>query len=788
MNSKPNVILRQVSLAALIAAGAHGNAYAKTVPAQVLANQASATSQNDQAASDQSGAALSEIIVTATRRSENLQRVGISVTAFSSEQIQQLGFRNAVDLVRQTPGLSINSSSPSNTNVNIRGVSQNDFADHLEGPIAVYSDDGYLGNAGAVNVQTYDLERVEILRGPQGTLFGRNATGGLIHFISRPPTDQFEAFGQVDVGERDLIQFEGAVSGPLSDHVRARLSFAGTHDDGYVKNLIGADPGNRNNYSGRLQIVADLSDVTQLKLQVNGNTNSGEHGTAAQGIATVPNALGLGTALGNAIGSWPNIVTGGIVTGTCAGCDILGYKGSSDIYKVSLSDPGTFERDIVHGQAKLTSELFGANLTTVSDYLYVRKNNLKTDSDGGPSQFFRYSTREKYHQFSQEVRLDGAVGRLKWLFGGYYLSIRGDYETSVLFDVSRYVGAPVCGVTSGFPCPTPIPGVIVSTDATYSIDVDSYAAYAQLNYELTSQLSVVGGVRYSRDDKTVDYIWSSNFYPPVAYNRSTDPTADRSFKNLSIRTEIDWHPTRDTLVYASFNRGWKGGNWAMPVFPPPITTVDFAVFPHKQERLDAYEVGLKTELWDSKIRFNIDAFYYDYHNYQAFTITGLNQSIFNKDAKAWGGEAELTVAPMRGLQFNLGAASITSRVYDMQSPTGVFYTARLPLAPKLSLNGLVRYEWAALGGKLAAQANFNTVGGAYFSVANEPITWQKRYFNGDLRLTYTAPGNHWNVGVWVRNVTDAKYKQFALDLSTLSIGGQVYAPPRWIGATFGFKL
>lgn len=735
---------------------------------------------------------LQEVIVTATRRSENLQDVGVSVTALSGQQLQNLGYTNAVDIIRQVPALNIISSSASNTNVNIRGISQNDFADHLEGPIAVYADDGYFGAAGALNGQIYDLERVEVLRGPQGTLFGRNATGGLIHYVSRAPTEAFEGYGRLDIGERDLAQFEGAVSGALAPGVRGRLSVAGVHEDGYVKNPIGPDPANRNNISARLQLAFDLGSKTELRLMVNGNTNSHERGPPLSGATLVADANGQGRALGpTEIGSWPNIILGGTITGACGGCNVLGYRQPDDPFVRSLSEAGRFTKDLFHTQAKLTSDLGFANLTVISDYVHLKKDFVEQDTDGTPSQFFRYATYQNYDQFSQEVRFDGVVGSLKWQAGGYYLNIRGDYAATVDLDVSRYVGAPVCGITPGFPpCPTPIPGVVGLNRADYAVDVDSFAAFTQLEYELSPQLSLIGGVRYTHDLKRAHYVWTTTAIPfptPTVYDRSTDPTARRTFENLSLKAEVDWRPAEDVLAYASFSRGFKGGNWAFPVFPPPITAAAFPLFPHKQERLDDYEIGLKTQFWDRRVRFNVGAFYYDYSNYQAFSLQGLAQSIFNRDAKAWGGEAELTVAPARGLEVSLSAASMRSRVYRMQYPTGATYTAELPFSPKLSLNGFVRYEWDALGGKASAQTSFNTVGPHFFNVPNEPYVREGRYFTADARLGYVSPAG-WDLAFWVKNLTNEEYRTAALDVSALSLGPQVYAPKRQFGATFGYKF
>src|SRR5580704_14392446 len=165
---------------------------------------------------------LAEIIVTAQRREQNLQDVGTSVTAFDANSVERLGLKDVTDIVGQTPGMQFNQYGATVTVYNLRGVSQNDFSDHQEAPIAVYSDDAYIANTGALAGSLFDLQRVEVLRGPQGTLFGRNATGGLIQYVSKQPTDAPEGYVQVTAGNYHFLQTEGAVGGPLSDRVDAR--------------------------------------------------------------------------------------------------------------------------------------------------------------------------------------------------------------------------------------------------------------------------------------------------------------------------------------------------------------------------------------------------------------------------------------------------------------------------------------------------------------------------------------------------------------------------------------
>ncbi|MEL7029672.1 MAG: TonB-dependent receptor plug domain-containing protein, partial [Pseudomonadota bacterium] len=198
-------------------------------------------------------AQVDEIVVTAQKREQSVQDVGIAISAFSGDQVDQLGWRDSESIAVQTPGLIATSfSGGSSTGLfSIRGISQNDFADHQEAPSAVYVDGVYLATTSQTTSELFDVERIEVLKGPQGTLFGRNATGGLVHIINKAPTEEFEGFGEVTVAEFNQIRVEGALSGPISDTVRARLSFLTDNADGYFENTnVGVQPARDNAFGG----------------------------------------------------------------------------------------------------------------------------------------------------------------------------------------------------------------------------------------------------------------------------------------------------------------------------------------------------------------------------------------------------------------------------------------------------------------------------------------------------------------------------------------------------------
>ena len=229
-------------------------------------------------------AALEEVIVTAQKREQNLQDVGVSVTAFTGKQIDEFGFTNSVDIVAQTPNLSFGTPTGegNNASLTLRGVGLSDFNDNNEGPVAVYVDEVYISALSGVTFQLFDLARVEVLRGPQGTLYGRNTTGGLVHFVSERPTEENEGYVQLTGGENSQFEVEGAISGSLTDIMQGRLSFAHNEHDGYVHNRGPGnnDANNTDNNAGRLQLAIQPTDTIDVLLNGHASKNDAHMGVS----------------------------------------------------------------------------------------------------------------------------------------------------------------------------------------------------------------------------------------------------------------------------------------------------------------------------------------------------------------------------------------------------------------------------------------------------------------------------------------------------------------------------
>lgn len=728
---------------------------------------------------------LEEIVVTAQKREQSLSDVGISVTAFSGDQIRELGYTNSMDIAAQTPALNIIQFHPSITNVNIRGVSQNDFTDHLEPPVAMYMDNAYVSPLGAAHTQIFDLERVEVLRGPQGTLFGRNATGGLIHYLSRKPTEEFEGYGELTFAEYDKIKFEGAMGGPISENLLGRISVATNYHDGILENRIGKDVRADDTKNVRGQLLFRPADSLEVLAKVH-YSNTDTVGNGYSHTPAYPSAAddGMAVYLGeNELHEWTTLDGVSPPFTTCPGCDAFGYKEpDDDPFTGSFEDPGFFEREIYGVTGNISWELAnGMTLTSITDYFAMSKD-YHEDSEGSPLFQFNYETHQDLDQVSQELRLAGESDQLRWVTGLYYLNIEADQVLFVEENLGLFFGIPL-GIDVAF-IPT----------ANYTVTTESWAAFAQLEYAFSPEWSVIAALRYTEDDKEMDFDFADNFGDSFEFSEDTFPGfAKRGWENVSAKAELDWRPMDDVLLYASFNRGHKGGSWAAPIFlPPPGPARDaFAMnnFPHDEEVLHSWEAGFKVSMADGRMRLNGSAFYYDYSDYQSFSFRNNVQSISNLDAEAWGGELELVLYPWDGWDFLFGLATIDSEVKDVILPSGRTVDRELPYTPSLGLNGLGRYQWGvpALRGSLSLQADFNYKSDFCFSVVCAPTDEEDSYVVANLRLGWDSEDGHWGAAVFVNNVNDAEYRQISLDVSVIGYLNDTYASPRWVGGTVSYK-
>jgi iron complex outermembrane receptor protein len=696
----------------------------------------------------QATAQVEEIQITAQKRVQAAQDVGISVTAMSGDQLEELGATSTTDIVQQVPALRLTTFTPAFTIFSLRGISQNNFQDNLEAPVAVYMDDAYVASMNAIGAQMFDMSRVEVLRGPQGTLFGRNTTGGLIHFVSRGADEQeLNGYAEASYSDFDKRSVEGAIGGG-SERVRGRFAGRWEEADGYVKSVTPGirDAHGANGYALRGDLQVDFSDAFtgdfRVRYAKDDDVPSGAYTVA---FATFDPQTGFGIPLGETL------------TGPLEHASTL---------------QGGFDRDTKSVTGTLRWKLGDdVELTSISNYLDLHKDYL--EDAGGGFGFFPYHTIADFDQFSEELRLSGEGERSHWQVGAYYLDMKWDLLQSV-------AGALILGGTSD--------SQMLSTPAT--IDSKNWSLFAQGEYDLRPDLTLIAGLRWSQDDKHLEM---SRIYEDIPNGVNPEEVFniddvdipgidDIDYGDYAARLQLNFTPAEHTLYYASINRGIKGGNWSLD----PLGAVANSSLKHNEEVLLAYELGAKHTFGNGLANLSASVFYYDYDGYQAFSLVNLTPQVTNSDASAHGGELELALAPAEGWNFGVGLALLDSKVDAVPDVFGGTVEAEFPLAPSVSFNVLGRYEWSVMQGRMSAQIDGVYNGDQFLEGTNSQVSAEDAYSVWNARLDYTTASGRWNFALWEKNFTDTRYRLYDLDLGLLGFIEQVYAPPRWLGATVSY--
>lgn len=706
-------------------------------------------------------AELEEIIVTAQKREQNLQDVGISVTAFSGDQIKKLGFQTTADLVAHTPGLNFVTPFGSGNNVafTLRGVGLNDFSETNEAPVAVYLDGVYNATLAGIGFQLFDMERAEVLRGPQGTLYGRNTTGGLVHFITKKPSREKEGHAEIALGEYNQIRLEGAVSGALTETVSARASLLYHVHDGYQENVNpGVDDASAtDNISARLQFLFQPNDDLEFLWNIHGG-RSDQVSAAYEHSTVIFGANGFDVI---------ELASDVDFYGTCPGCDLTGYRDTGgDFYETANDREPFLELDTFGTSLTVDWAAGGYDFSSITAYEFVDKF-FGEDTDVTPSPFIEVTNPVDSKQWTQEFQLSKDSEANRWLVGFYYYNRSVDSGTRT--DLSRETAI-------GFP---------INTNAVDTDDTDSWSLYGQYEWALSDQWSLITGLRFTAEEREFELLVTDDSgilpNPVFDFTKATvGGLTKHDTDNVSFRAELDWRPSDDWLWYGSIARGIKGAGFNIDIGIDPRTPADI---PFNEEKLLAYELGFKSTLLDGSTRFNAAVFYYDYEDYQAFSFEGLSNVVSNKDATIYGLDAELVSNPAEGWEISLGLSLLDTEVENIN--TGVSIIDReIPLSPDVTFNGLARYEWSAMNGTMGIQLDVQHVGDQFFDILNTTIATEDAYTLTNLRATYTTGSERSQFSLWVKNIGDEEYRTYAIPVPGLGFNQSMVGRPRWIGASF----
>lgn len=699
---------------------------------------------------------LTDIVVTATRSSESLSKVAASVSAVSAKDLGVGGIKDVASLATAIPNLSVGDQFGVNR-IFIRGIGLTSIDLGADGGVAFLQDGAQIARPAAQLSGFYDLERVEVLRGPQGTLYGRGATAGAINLITKRPTDHLEGYARASYGNYNAITFEGAVSGPISgDKLMVRV--AGKYDrrDGYgINEFTGKDIDNRDAYAFRGSILAKPSD--DLEILVTGeyfHEDDSNYAFHYFGPTVKPENL-LGSILGG-----QSLFTVATAAGKTANIRNI-YSDQEPLnQRHGYSFTGTI--DWTPGAWDVKS---------ITSYHYFKRFN-RDDLDASNANLFGQNNYDEHSKtFSQE-------------FVGTYKSDKFDALLGAMYfheDLFGSVRVPLTnlGILFGLPANT-------FDAANYlqfgTVTIDAYGFYAQGSYTLTDKLKLTAGGRFSHEKRkgvgTFDFLGSVN----------TDKT--KSWNAFTPTVTLNYQANDATLFYASVTRGFKSG----------VINVGSRNDVINPEYVWSYELGLKTATADRKLQANLAAFYMNYSDLQVGFVdaSSVVTTVNAASARNYGLEAELRAKPVPGLTLELFGTylnakyrTFTSGDYRQGFAPVNLAGKRLSNAPEFSFRAGADYDIpVGSAGKLNARAEVNWQDRVYFTEFNNADATQGAYALVNAGLKFTSANDRWSVDVWGRNLTNALVITNNIITAPLFSSVRVgsVAPPRTYGVTFGVNF
>ena len=714
---------------------------------------------------------VEDIIVTARRTEESAQKTPLALTAFSGETLERTGAQQVTDLQGAVPNLNLvqGRGSSNSTNIYIRGVGQPDALQTFDPAVGVYVDDVYYSRIRGSQFDLLDLERVEILRGPQGTLYGKNTIGGAMKLVSRRPGQTFRARASAAYGDYDLMEFQGAVSGPVSDTLALGLSALHSERGGYVVDpATGAEYNDKNTSAARASLAWDPTSTFRVDLNVDYSKDD------------------AGMTVGQATNS-------------------LTYLGYGVAYPVATPAPEyDFKTRTTPGLPNETRlETWGTALRMtwdLSDALTLKSitsyRELNTDDyidfDATELEIADALVAVDQKQTSQELQLTYDSGPLTAVGGLYYLkedvsSHQESYNDDLL--------GPLYGNAT----------FIRYIDDT--LETTSKAAYANVSYAVTDALRLSAGVRYTKEEKDYARLTSvdSSFtmliggVPVPVLNTSyafAPPTGE--YEDTSIMLSADYQLSPDAMVYARYSQGFKSGGFNGRANSATEATE------YQPETADSFEVGAKTQYWDNRLRLNLAAFMTKYDDFQA-RVSGIEVppgggvptpvlSVINAGSlDIFGFELEGVLAPVRGL-------TLDTQIGFLEADYKEFNDARFTafggsrafqdpaFSPKWTLRVGGQYEWALDGGSsvtFGAAAKYRSrmalaVDNTIINTDTElPGMYQDSYWLYDARVVWSDAADRYSVGLYGQNLADEVYKTDAQEFSSIgNIRTAYYGAPR----------
>lgn len=756
------------------------------------------------------GVAIEEVVVTAQKRAESLQDIPLAVTAFSGEQLREDSISTLEDIGSRTPGLVFAAFSVGQPEIAIRGVGTKEDGASASDSTVVSVDDIYIAARTAQVFDIFDLERVEVLRGPQGTLYGKNSIGGSINFVTSKPSEELTGRAQVTVGNYGRRDFGGMVSGPLTDGLLGKVSFSKRDYDGHIKNLLdGKRKGDQDTLAWRAQLLWNPSDNVSVLFGADGadddmgDTNRepvGGTGLSANGDSFDP--MAVNAAFGD----------------------------NGDPWKALNDEEGFTDREVLGFNVKVDWDMGDVTFTSITSW---RESDFDwaEDSEGLPGlastsvrpadQGFRFdvtdSAIEETEQLTQEFRLtSNGEGNFNWVLGGFY-SLE-DVERVETFCI------PNCGGTVIPVNYARLPNRLIVNASLQENESTSWAVYGQGTYSFTDTLSLTAGLRYSYEEKEMDAgaIVNLGIVPAgVFLQNNFSVSAEDDWSNVSGKLALDWKVTDEALLYASVSTGFKSGG-----FTGSASTSNRADASFDEETATSYEIGLKSQWFDNTLRLNIAAFFTDYEDLQVTRFfrpadnpaNAFGEFITNNagEAEISGFEVEFTWLATENLEFGGNWAYLDSEFTDFTPdvpdlapgngtlPCDAGSTAvstnpadgcipnyagnDLRQAPKVtaSLYGKYAFDLGDLG-VVTTKLNYRYQDHSFYDPDNNAITAIPQYRIWDARVAWNSADGKWEVAGWVKNIGDEEYRTHVYSQRAGTIAFATFGAPRTSGVTVTFN-
>ena len=779
---------------------------------------------------DGSGAAarvtLEEVVVIGTtKRSTDVQHVPIAVSALTAASLESSALGNVSEIDALVPNIEIDSTSPfsgssSVLSASIRGIGQNDFAFNLEPGVGVYVDGVYYARTIGAVVDLLDVEQVEVLKGPQGTLFGRNTIGGALNILTRKPAADFGFSSEVTTGRFDRLDVKGVVDVPLrAESLLSQFAFSSKRRDGYQDRVaFQAAPvvtdgpafrrasfrtpsesgGERqDNFRGKLNWI--VNDSTELLLAAD-YSSIDEQGTPATLVNTIINptdpAPSLATSYNFCVSTAPGDLMGSFLEQACgvralAGTALASVNVDGDpandrlLYgsqfitgkDTSFATGSNFSRvDTSGGSATLTLE--PSNQVALKSISAYRRLHAKfgTDLDGSPLNIADLSFDTVQNQLSQELQLSGVAldGDVEWLLGAYYFHERGELTDFVPFAEG-----------------------LVQIFGQNSFKNEAWAGFASGTYHLNDALSVSLGLRHSQEDKEFEgrqrdlNAFVSKLPIGAVFPDPGDPTRiyplgeqRKDFKDLDSRLSLQYRITDALFSYASYTQGTKTGGWSTrlqaPVTPDPNVAPDF-----DSEKADSYEIGLKSSGLDDRLRVNVAAFYTLYDNIQV-TVQRDTSPVFENagDGLVRGVELEVEGLPTERLALRGSVGVLDAHYIELDSLSVLQKGNQFVNTPDFTLNLAGDYEiplaglLPSLDGGLGLHLDWSHKNHVDNDAENNPYFYEGRINVVNAALRYAPKGALWEIAWGVHNVTDTRFVVSGFQNAGVGFTSAIYSRPR----------